>query len=990
MTWGRLALLQAAGESEELLAKTAQVFGYEAVYQAEHKTPVWPLAGSPSLMSLSPELEPESDVTSIDQPSALWVRVVQHQRLDTTPHQQQPEFLTDSALRLIPSERPQGTYQFTKPQPLLTLAQLTPFLLNNLGIERASKRLDQRALTRRLAHGKALPRLPRLYQQRWPTRLQILLDAAPHLEPFWADFEYIANYLRDLLGKEAVEVLRFDDQLSQGNQLWVTPWLDKQKTEYKPWALPASEVAILILSDLGFHADSTRSSGLWWQVAQALRCHPAPVLTFSPQLSAQGQSERIEVLKPQAFTDGVRLGRYLKQGGFQLPEPHESIEQALCFLAALPIMDVGLLRRLRLELAWGNSTVEALLWNHAKTQRTGLGLRLRDEHLHEYQQRYLQQFKHPTQAPQFWRIVKQHHADAFEGLKQLEAWNECLLEQKTDESLTVYLQSLSATLKQHQKHSSFPQALIQQCRSFLRIIPKNVWQSEQQTEAYALLAMAYEDELKTGQMPDCLAQAQGFDPSRLQWLLDEDAQQDTEVWQVIQLDSEGLIQIQRKLAAEPWQIPLVEFEALKSLPPTCQFVGTPTPPATLLNKTSQFQLTDFLFDIRSSHAHLVLDTLPKPAWTSRIWRNEQGLRAVIPWRGEEVEVNWKPSERSVAGYWDFPAPFGEDEFGLYADLQIKSITQRFRFIPAGTFLMGSPKDEPERSGNETQHEVTLSQGFWLADTTITQELWQAVMGNNPSHFKDSAQLPVETVSWDDAQAFIQQLKVLMPQLPVSLPTEAQWEYACRAGTTTPFSFGENVTPKQVNYDGNYPYHNGKKGLRRGKTVAVKSLPPNAWGLHEMHGNVWEWCEDVYRSDLGDTAAVDSISTALDAPASGTLNRVLRGGSWNDFGWSVRSAYRFSLAPDNRLHNLGFRLALGHIELRQGGGAGGAEQRQNVAASGAKTLLQGNKSEFYTKETMEFLESLRSKDGLNVDTLIDKSSTLDNVKAFFGKLFGRKS
>lgn len=924
MTWGRLALLQAAGESEAVLAKTAQVFGYESLYQAKQikKHTTESPAGS---LSLTPE--PNEQVSVVEKPRTLWVRVLQHQRLDTTQHQQQPQFLTDSALRLIPSERPKGTYQFAKPMPLLTLAQLTPFLLNNLGTERASKRLDQRALTRRIAQCKALQRLPRLYQQRWPTRLQILLDAAPHLEPFWADFESMVNYLRGLLGAEAVEVLRFDEQVSQDKQLYVTPWLDRHKAEYKPWVVPATDVAILILSDLGFHAGSTRLSRLWLQVAQALRSHTAPILTFSPQLSAQGQSERIDTLKPQAFTDAVRLGRHLKQGGFQLPEPQEGLEQALCFLAALPIMDAGLLRRLRLELGWGNSTLEALLWNHAKTQRTGLGLRLRDGYLHEYQQRYLQQFKRSAKAQHFWCIVKQHHACAFEGLKQLEAWNECLLEQLTDESLTIYLQSLSATLKQNPSHSPPNQALIQQCRSFLKIIPKNVWQSKQQNEAYALLALAYENELKAGQMPDCLAQAQGFDAAHLQWLLDESQQQDTEIWQVIQLDSEGLIQIQRKVAAEPWQIPLVEFAALKSLPPTCRLMSKSSnviqnwhdyffhqhEPSVilqevLLSQSCQFALTEHQLVIQSSHSKIMLDEISKPAWASRIWRNEQGLRAAIPWRGEEVEVAWKPSERSVAGHWDFPAPFGEDEFGLYADLQIKSIAQRFRFIPAGTFLMGSPKDEPERFDDETQHEVTLSQGFWLADTTITQELWQAVMGNNPSHFKDSAQLPVDNVSWDDAQAFIQQLKVLMPQLPVSLPTEAQWEYACRAGTTTPFSFGENITSEQVNYNGYYPYQRGGKGLYREKTVPVKSLPPNAWGLYEMHGNVWEWCEDVYQSDLGRFTMVDPLG----ADTRGSFLHLLRGGSWLAVGRDVRSAARYNRTADSISSNCGFRLALGHV------------------------------------------------------------------------------
>ena len=246
--------------------------------------------------------------------------------------------------------------------------------------------------------------------------------------------------------------------------------------------------------------------------------------------------------------------------------------------------------------------------------------------------------------------------------------------------------------------------------------------------------------------------------------------------------------------------------------------------------------------------------------------------------------------------------WGEDEFGLYLDLDFQNVIQRFRWIAPGSFLMGSPESEPERDVDETQHQVILTQGFWFADSTCNQALWVAVMGNNPTYFQDSLDYPVEQVSWDEVQAMIRQLNALIPDLQARLPTEAEWEYACRAGTTTPFSFGETITPEQVNYDGNYPYAGTEKGLARRKTVPVKSLPPNPWGLYEMHGNVWEWCSDWY-GVYPTTAVTDPLG-----PAAGEF-RVLRGGSLNSYAGRSRSAIRFRHGPGLRYFSIGFRLVL---------------------------------------------------------------------------------
>lgn len=226
---------------------------------------------------------------------------------------------------------------------------------------------------------------------------------------------------------------------------------------------------------------------------------------------------------------------------------------------------------------------------------------------------------------------------------------------------------------------------------------------------------------------------------------------------------------------------------------------------------------------------------------------------------------------------------------------------KFAWIPPGTFLMGSPANEPKRSDDEAQHKVTLTKGFHLGIHQVTQAQWQAVMAGNPSHFKGVANLPVENVSWDEAAVFCEALGEKDGKT-YRLPTEAEWEYACRAGTTTPFYFGGTISVNQANYDGNYTYAGGKKGTHCQKTTAVGSFPANAWGLFDMHGNVWEWCIDWCGPYPGGE---------LKDPQGfvGGDRRVCRGGSWVDQPRRCRSACRRGDAPAFRSYSLGLRFCL---------------------------------------------------------------------------------
>ena len=222
------------------------------------------------------------------------------------------------------------------------------------------------------------------------------------------------------------------------------------------------------------------------------------------------------------------------------------------------------------------------------------------------------------------------------------------------------------------------------------------------------------------------------------------------------------------------------------------------------------------------------------------------------------------------------------------------------YIPGGTFQMGSS----ESSNEQPVHQVTV-QPFYLGKYPITQAQWETVMRNNPSDFK-GAKRPVEKVSWDDAVQFCQKLSEKTGK-SYRLPAEAEWEYGCRGGTSTPFYFGDTITPDLVNYDGNNPYGAAPKGLYRQQTTDVGSFPPNSFGLCDMHGNVWEWCSDKWHGNYsGAPTDGSSWETGTDN------NRVQRGGSWSLNAVNCRSAYRDYFSADDRWWYWSFRVAIASV------------------------------------------------------------------------------
>ncbi|MFO1424070.1 MAG: formylglycine-generating enzyme family protein [Candidatus Competibacteraceae bacterium] len=297
-----------------------------------------------------------------------------------------------------------------------------------------------------------------------------------------------------------------------------------------------------------------------------------------------------------------------------------------------------------------------------------------------------------------------------------------------------------------------------------------------------------------------------------------------------------------------------------------------------------------------------------------------------------IDTAWHPLATGCPPRW--ASGWGQDRYGVFVEFTLREVTQRLRWIPPGRFWMGSPEEETrglamnddERKWFERErprHLVTLTEGYWLFDTPCTQALWEAVMEKNPSCFQSPTR-PVENVSWHDVQDFLARINARIPDLDLTLPSEAQWEYACRAGTETAIYTGDLAILGAHNapvldpiawYGGNsgvdfdldsgydssgwkekqYPY-------TKAGTHPVQRKQANPWGLYDMLGNVWEWCQDGMRDYDADARMYPTGS--LDTGA----DRVLRGGSWGNVARNVRAAFRYVGHPDGHGDDIGFRCA----------------------------------------------------------------------------------
>lgn len=289
-----------------------------------------------------------------------------------------------------------------------------------------------------------------------------------------------------------------------------------------------------------------------------------------------------------------------------------------------------------------------------------------------------------------------------------------------------------------------------------------------------------------------------------------------------------------------------------------------------------------------------------------------------------IDTAWHPLATGCPPRW--ASGWGQDRYGVFVEFTLQEVTQRLRWIPPGRFWMGSPEEEPGRYDTEgPRYQVTLTEGYWLFDTPCTQALWEAVMGKNPSRFQSLIR-PVEQVSWYDVQDFLARINGRIAGLDLTLPSEARWEHACRAGTETAIYtgaldiLGENNAPALdpiAWYGGNsgvdFDLESGHDSSgwsekqyphMRAGTHPVKLKQANPWGLHDMLGNVWEWCQDHWHENYQGAPVDGSAWEDRDADAP----RIARGGSWFHGGRGGRAAIRGQGHPAYFFDYFGFRCA----------------------------------------------------------------------------------
>ncbi len=829
-------------------------------------------------------------------------------------------------------------------EDLVPQARLVPALRRLLGATRTGE-LDVHRLTQQLAAGR-LPRyLPRRIYQRWHPDLIVLFDFCPRLWPYRWDMHRLAARLLHHIGRSGVS-LRIVDHGPMGP--W-SDWLAHQGRQSaadpaeRPWRKPPAETPVLIVSDLGMLLGPQSAPARAWAefVRDLIRAQVRPVALVP--LGAGQLGAPVPPTLPVLRWSSDARPRPTRVHGTAVPQP-DGLKDLLAMVAATRRVDPPLLRAMRrLNLSAPlNAGLEGALWCHADVEAVhtaGIRTEKREAHMHHFSERL------PLLHNQLDQLRYQHHCH----LRAVLNHEETLLWAAQVEQKTV-ARSRGAARR------------IEEARDFMRRLAATLTRPEGQSSAEwwsvaqgivqrADVAMAkrYAD-LMNPLVAALVRTSRGranvpgwADPAALAGLLDPDL---TDIpCSLVRDAANGCLVLQAEPAGAR-QSPLGEALLVDAAGVRVSVAGRG--PARWFSASA---LPVSLVPLRepaavhleTAHESVLVAAVGRPHGALGWGCDKTGIAVRsapigewdMRWSGTTLRVAPPQEAGPAADLWALEADakanvesegalkFGIDpRFGVYAELSVNtrhgSATQRLRWIEPGRFLMGSPDTEAGRDDNEgLRHEVTISNEFWLFDTPCTQALWRAVMGDNPSYFK-SPDRPVEQVNWEDVLKFLKRINGLVPGLDLVLPTEAEWEYACRAGTETAIYLGDLEILGERNAPALDPiaWYGGNSGVdfdldngwdsadwpnkqyphTRAGTRPVGLKEPNVWGLYDMLGNVWEWCFDGMRT-YGSAAVIDPGAT-----------RVLRGGSWFNFAQYVRSAYRGALDPGYRNFYYGFRCA----------------------------------------------------------------------------------
>ena len=813
-----------------------------------------------------------------------------------------------------------------KSRPLFNWQSLRGRLQERLATDQKRNQIDVKLVVNKIAKVETLRTLPKRTKKRQASNLHLIRDHTDErLRPVFRDFIALAQKLISFFGEHYLKekTLRHQDNL-----------LALLRTHREKHALSYLQGAraVIVLSDLGLYLPNDSVLNQWLafaQIARAYSCHPIAILPVPAHYLDARVTTAFECICMESgdFITTKNEPDLKKRQENIVNDREKAKDTLLSALASSPRIDPHLLRATRdLFPEECNVATEILAWQHPDVHSNPSFVCLRPERPNTHLV-YLKRLKDLDLAKQI--AIRQNFVD-YHGLFYKE---KLILELSLLDSVCGFKDELSEYCIL--EHKNIARRLKKNPdvtrRNFVHLQVVQRYTLEQQLKNSP-------DKVKnnyTSVMVALLKQHTKANDVSLEPWVDKDIFSYLQEPEDITANSLSLLQFPDHLSLVtkqdslpeahnnllPQGNPITTFfsqtrrvfitSKYENSVPKEQFVDLNSDLSLKFELTNLEQL-DMQFIESEQSVFLHVTRQLKSTWASAIASKKKILQTAKTQKGNyyfqpeektvqedivtELESYWYPTTQKLLKP-NWADAIGNDAYGLYTDLVVKNTKQRFRWIEPGEFWMGSPENEKDHQEDEARHRVRVSKGFWLAETTCTQALWQAVMENNPSNFKGN-DLPVEKVSWNDTKDFMRKLNGLTEGLNLRLPTEAEWEYACRVGTETPFAYGKEADAKLMNISGN-------------KTVPVKGLYQNDWGLFQMHGNVLEWCEDWYKKKY-DMSNSDEPIIDPRGPNTGTL-RVLRGGSWNDFARYCRSAYRSRRAPADRYGNYGFRLVSGHQE-----------------------------------------------------------------------------
>lgn len=933
------------GRAELMLAQ--QLCGVEAMYALAEDLQFARLKEAPEpkrpvLSEAKPEQNPikQSSLAELQQqpqrpslPDSVpfhYLRVLKDVRHDDVPLVDQRPAWYQNAEVATDQER-HGDLQAKTPiaPPLVPWPRLWPSLRLLLGKQTATRYLEPRRAVAHIAQQQPLEKVPRRQRLSWAPHVQILLDLSDHLTPYRRDVMQLLQRLTRLRGQSGLDLRIIEPDIVPKSRR-----MGDSTAKAEKYRAPAKGTVVLVLGDLGCLSDRPNAVYPWRHIGRKLRRAGCPAFVLTPSRPRRWHRDLSTLWQALVWDCHASLRPCAMLGPAceeVAAQADPAMDELMALLYPLIRIEPAILRAIRKQLSRADAGCEAEVWqNHSHFAPMNGVIGWFSYARVAYQQAWQAQ---PEKLAGLRQLIAEYHgnlpASIWHVEQELLGATVSTAERHTATRLARWL---AQRIQQKGLYDPEVQALRYYVHSLAQHLPEAIWR--QQKGLAALYAACFLNLPKEQQppRPDTLPPEllEGFYPANAQedvWTFREFGQ----ALEFLPAQSHNLLQQSRPslVSRQGW----LQFQQPKGK--LCQQD---------LRQNPHIQLQPGYTQFRNHRQTLTLAYEPAPAWAQSIWRDRDGLHATVQKQGEDpIALTWlapgpiqlrgvNPSSswHLEQGRWletsqwraiqqGIPRPewataFGVDTYGIYADLSVKTASQRMRLILPDCFLMGSPEDELERDNDETQHQVLLTRAFWLADTACSQAFWQALMQQNPSHFK-GGDLPVERVSWHDTQAML--AKLSNNKQSWRLPTEAEWEYACCAGTTTPFHFGATITTEQANYNGSYAYAQGHQGEFRNETVAVKHFEANAWGLYQMHGNVWEWCQDgycAYNQLLTEQAIAPLLqsqsSTQVNSVATQeTATRVLRGGCWFDSPRGLRSAYRDWIRPGDVSHNVGFRFAL---------------------------------------------------------------------------------